>query len=660
MPTSFFTRSAVVLAIVLGFASVTVSARGQVPVDKIDDEYPLSSHLEILRDPTKNLDIDEVRSAKLQDRFVKNTSGVPSFGYTDESFWVRFKLHNATDKSIKKVLELAYPTVNELDVYIDRDGGSLRHISSGMAKGFAQRDYDYHHFLFDIDIPPQEIITVYIRFFSFSSSLIPLVLWEQDELISHIGRNRYALGIMAGIFLMLIIYNGFLYFPLKDRSYLYYIVFLVSSLFYQLSVHGLAYQMLWPDSYFWGDRSLAFFVFTTCCAGILFTLEVLNLKTAAPVLEVILRLWLLACGLGAIAVFLPNYALIVFLSTASFGVLGAFLFCASVYLYIKGVPHAGEYLVSWCFIIVGGMLVVLKFLGILPTNFFTNYGVQIGTVLQMAVFSNILSNRIGEIKAEVIAEEQRRIASEEKNALLTKTNILIRKIFGRYITDDIVQTLLASPDGLAIGGENRVITILMSDLRGFTALSERMAPEDVVGIINIYLSAMTDVIIRYGGTINEFIGDAVLAFFGAPISKDDHAAVAVACAIEMEQAMAAVNADCLERGYPELQQGIGIHTGSVVVGNIGSFKRAKYGAVGTNINLTSRIVSAAGGGEILVSEATTDTCGPIVETSSSTEIKPRGFTKMIRVFSVTGIGGKFDVRLGTPPSGKSAAKGSTR
>lgn len=140
------------------------------------------------------------------------------------------------------------------------------------------------------------------------------------------------------------------------------------------------------------------------------------------------------------------------------------------------------------------------------------------------------------------------------------------------------------------------------------------------------------------------------------MSKRDHAAAAVACAIEMEQAMAAVNADCVERGYPELQQGIGVHTGSVVVGNIGSFKRAKYGAVGSNINLTSRIVSAAAGGEILVSRATADACGPIVESSSSTEIQPRGFTKMIRVFRVTGIGGKFDVRLGTPSSGKIPGK----
>jgi adenylate cyclase len=241
--------------------------------------------------------------------------------------------------------------------------------------------------------------------------------------------------------------------------------------------------------------------------------------------------------------------------------------------------------------------------------------------------------------------DKQQLRLNELNEKLDTANRFIRQVFGRYLTEDVVETLLSSPGGLTIGGEKRVITILMSDLRGFTAMSERMPAEDVVGVVNTYLSAMTDVIVRYGGTIDEFIGDAVLAFFGAPVFKEDHAASAAACAVEMQRAMSTVNAACAENGYPLLCQGIGVHTGSVVVGNIGSFKRAKYGAVGANINLASRIEAETKGGEILISKATVDACGPIVEWVSSAEITPKGFTEPIRVFNVVGIGGDYNVRL---------------
>ncbi len=250
-----------------------------------------------------------------------------------------------------------------------------------------------------------------------------------------------------------------------------------------------------------------------------------------------------------------------------------------------------------------------------------------------------------QLKHLISTSDKQQMTLNELNAKLDTANRFIREVFGRYLTEDIVKTLLSSAEGLNLGGEKRVITILMSDLSGFTAMSERMSPEEVVEIINIYLSAMTDVIVRFGGTIDEFIGDAVLAFFGAPVFEAGHAASAVACAVEMQLAMEAVNSACREKGFPLLCQGIGIHTGSVVVGNIGSFKRAKYGAVGANINLVSRIEAETGDGEILISKATYDACGPIVDWSRSAEIKPKGFADPVRIYNVIGIGGDFNVSL---------------
>jgi adenylate cyclase len=186
---------------------------------------------------------------------------------------------------------------------------------------------------------------------------------------------------------------------------------------------------------------------------------------------------------------------------------------------------------------------------------------------------------------------------------LERRNQFIRKTFGRYTSDEIVEALLDMPDGLKLGGEKREVTLLMSDLRGFTALAEQLEAAEVVALLNHYLSAMVGPIQRHGGTIDEIIGDAILVLFGAPLAMEDAAQRAVRCALEMQKAMGGVNEHNIQRGWPEIEMGIAVHTGKVVVGNIGSTKRSKYGVVGRNVNLTARIESFTVGGQVLVSPA---------------------------------------------------------
>ncbi len=186
---------------------------------------------------------------------------------------------------------------------------------------------------------------------------------------------------------------------------------------------------------------------------------------------------------------------------------------------------------------------------------------------------------------------------------LERRNQFIRKTFGRYTSDEIVEALLDMPDGLKLGGEKRGVTLLMSDLRGFTALAEQLEAAEVVALLNHYLSAMVGLIQRNGGTIDEIIGDAILVLFGAPLAMEDHAQRAVRCALEMQKAMGGVNEHNLQKRWPEIEMGIAVHTGEVVVGNIGSTKRSKYGVVGRTVNLTARIESFTVGGQVLVSPA---------------------------------------------------------
>ncbi|WP_353932743.1 adenylate/guanylate cyclase domain-containing protein [Okeanomitos corallinicola TIOX110] len=221
----------------------------------------------------------------------------------------------------------------------------------------------------------------------------------------------------------------------------------------------------------------------------------------------------------------------------------------------------------------------------------------------------------------------------------------IRKIFGRYINDEVVATILESPEGLKLGGERRLITIFTSDLRGFTATSERLPPEGVVKILNFYLECMADEITRYQGTIDEFMGDGILVLFGAPTARKDDAARAVACGVAMQSAMVKVNNQMAEWGLPPLEMGIGINTGVVVVGNIGSEKRTKYGIVGDQVNLTYRIEGYTTGGEIIISESTFKEVESLVVIDHTLQVTPKGVREPINVYKISGIKGEYNLSL---------------
>lgn len=221
----------------------------------------------------------------------------------------------------------------------------------------------------------------------------------------------------------------------------------------------------------------------------------------------------------------------------------------------------------------------------------------------------------------------------------------IRKTFGRYLTDEIVANLLESPKGLSLGGERREITILTSDLRGFTATAERLPPEEVIKVINFYLGHMADIITQYQGTIDEFMGDGILVLFGAPTKRSDDPERAVACAVAMQLAMTEVNETVKAWGMAPLEMGIGINTGEVVVGNIGSEKRTKYGVMGSQVNLTYRIESYTTPGQILISESTFKQAGASVQVIGQKEVKPKGVQNPLQIYDVGGIAGVYHLYL---------------
>jgi adenylate cyclase len=235
-----------------------------------------------------------------------------------------------------------------------------------------------------------------------------------------------------------------------------------------------------------------------------------------------------------------------------------------------------------------------------------------------------------------------RYINEEKEKMRSlRQRDFIRDTFGRYLSNEVVEELLGTPHGLEMTGESREITFLVSDLRGFTSLAGRLAPHDVLEFLNRYFERMIDIIAGYQGTVDELQGDGILAFFGAPLAAEDDAERAVACAIAMQNAMVKINEDQQRHGLPELAMGIGINTGTVIVGNIGSEKKAKYGAVGDAINTAFRIESATVGGQILISRNTYDRLRSAVRIRGTQEVSFKGIEHPLMLYDVAAIEGRY-------------------
>jgi class 3 adenylate cyclase/CHASE2 domain-containing sensor protein len=239
-----------------------------------------------------------------------------------------------------------------------------------------------------------------------------------------------------------------------------------------------------------------------------------------------------------------------------------------------------------------------------------------------------------------------RYIQEEKEKMESlRQRDFIRDTFGRYLSSEVVEELLGSPAGLQMSGENREVTFLVSDLRGFTSLTSSLSPQQVIEIMNRYFEQMVEIIASYRGTVNEFMGDGILSFFGAPLYAEDDPERAVACAVEMQNAMKDVNAQQRGLKLPELEMGIGINTGEVVVGNIGSERRASYGAVGTPINAAYRIESFTVGGQILISPTTHARVKSDLNILGTKEVKFKGLHQPVTLYDIGGIGEPYHAYL---------------
>ncbi|MGB5830658.1 MAG: 7TM diverse intracellular signaling domain-containing protein [Thiohalocapsa sp.] len=392
--------------------------------------YQLGNYLDILEDPSGELGIADIRSPAVSLRFRPSGLPVPNLGFTDAVVWARLELTNDLAEEATYHLLIDYPLLDRITLFIDGQQGLSRH-DTGDRTPFATRLLDTRMFVFPLSLEPGETLSLSLRFATESAMNLPMLLLSQRQLIKRITTEYSVLSLYYGILLMLIVYNLYHYLRLRDINALHYVFFIGNYIAFQLALNGISFQYLWPNSIWWANANLPFFICSTCFAGTLFTRSILNTERYTPHIHRLLGAlrWIAAAG-AALALFGP-YAWAIKYAVGLVFALVIFV-VAGIRISLMGFRPARYYTLAWAVSLTGMIVYSLKTYGVLPTNLLTTWSTQIGSAWDAIILAFAISDRF-----YLIEDEKRQVqatARAELAASNDKLNQLNEELESRVAT----------------------------------------------------------------------------------------------------------------------------------------------------------------------------------------------------------------------------------
>ncbi|HTY21503.1 MAG TPA: 7TM diverse intracellular signaling domain-containing protein [Desulfomonilaceae bacterium] len=406
----------------------TQPARTVVLTEEVG-KYPLGLYLDILEDPTTRLTIEQVVSAELDGRFVPGQVAVPIFGHTASAYWVRFRVRNEAGPSTKWILEVAYALLQHVDLYLPRaQGAGFEVKKTGTALPFNTRDVPYRTFVFRLPLAPASETAIYLRFESQADMTLPLILWSVDAFAQASEAESLKLGIFYGILIIMAFYNLFLMLSLRDKSYFYYVILIITFLFHQLLFEGVAYQYLWPNRV-WLGRSIELYSLAIMTAAWLkFVGAFLETRRNFPGLHKFMNLLLALSGFLTILIPIVDYRVIVG-PLMGFGIVVCAVGIIAGFLALKQKNRAARYFVLAAVPCVIGIvtLAMVRF-GVIPSTAFTEHVQRIGSVLFLLFMSFALADRVNILKKEKEEAQSAALkASQDKERSAFEQSITLEK-----------------------------------------------------------------------------------------------------------------------------------------------------------------------------------------------------------------------------------------
>ncbi|MDX2417558.1 MAG: 7TM diverse intracellular signaling domain-containing protein [Xanthomonadales bacterium] len=394
---------AVFLALVLG--STTLNADSPVVLSEDVGVVSLGPYLDILEDPGGEWRFEDVTSPDLSSQFFRNTVDLPSFGFTKSAYWVRFRLQNSNAERGRFLLEIGYPLLDHISLFIISDNGRITTRESGDTLPFSDRDISYRNVVFKL--PPEESATIYLRIESQSSMRLPLKIWHSDTFLVHINHEEILLGLYYGLMLAMAIYNLFIFFNIKQRSYLYYVFFVVSFTLLQMSLDGLAYEYLWSDSPGWANQSIPFLIGAGFFWGLLFAQDFIKIRQFTPIMD-----RLMTGGVGLSALLMLAAVGLDYAASIKFGILMAvslpILACVAVSLCAMKRSRPAFFVVAaFGLFLIGMIITALVAVGVMPSSPLLVIALPVTSAVQVLVLSLGLADRINVIRKKSEASEHR-------------------------------------------------------------------------------------------------------------------------------------------------------------------------------------------------------------------------------------------------------------
>ncbi|MBB2493640.1 hybrid sensor histidine kinase/response regulator [Aquipseudomonas ullengensis] len=360
--------------------------------------------MQVFEDVRGDATIEEVSSPALDASFRQNGKPVLNAGYSRSVFWLRLDLlFRPTQPGKPKtwLLELAYPPLDHLDLYLpDGNGGYRLAERTGDALPFSSRQIQQSNYLFDLDLQPDQTQRIYLRVQSQGSMQMPLGLWSGRAFIEEQPLRIYVLGIIYGILLVMLVYNLFIFLSVRDTSYLYYIFYIASFGLYQISVNGAGVQYFWPDNPWWANVSTPLLIGSAALFGCQFARSFLHTAEHSLWVDRALRLLMAVGALVVVLALTVSYAVSLRVATYLALLFTVVIFTAGVLALLRGMRVARYFIIAWSAFLIGGVINTLMVLGYLPYTFLTMYASQFGSALEVGLLSLALADRINAMKEE--------------------------------------------------------------------------------------------------------------------------------------------------------------------------------------------------------------------------------------------------------------------
>lgn len=568
-------KNKITLTVLLWFLIISSLKSEPLIIDGTTGIYSVGKYIKIFEDKTGKVLISNIMNGEFDSSFIPSTLDTPNFGYSRSSFWIKLNITTNNLKNNEYYLEIPYSPHENIEFYLLRDHKIADKKLSGVYNLGVAPEPVYHNYAFPFALLEKDNIEILLRFHGENTMQFPIRIFTTNALIKKVNDEKLALGIFIGILIVMFFYNFFIYLSVKDTSYLFYLLYLIGMLFGEMSFKGIGNEYLWRSNIWISTHAMPFFIAFTLFGSSLFTQKFLNLKETAKKLYILNIIMSLLTSLACFVSLLTSYRIgILFSSIISF-ITVLVIIISGVNVFLKNYKPARFFLIAWFSLLFSMILFWLQSFGLFPSNFVTTNSIWIGSILEVVLLSFALGDKINVLK------EEKEFAQKE----VLGQQIRLTNSYARFVPNQIM-TLLNRNSITQINLGDAIqkdMTILFSDIRSFTTMSEGMTPEENFGFINSYMALMGPCIRKYNGFIDKYIGDAIMALF--PEKPSD----AIDASIEMLEELHKLNLRRKEKGFNPISIGIGIHTGSQMLGIIGEKERLEGTVISDVVNTASRL-----------------------------------------------------------------------